>query len=88
MMRIFGVLEIETEMCLTSLHVPGVENTLADQLSRSDAVIDVCDPASPFFGYAQRTIPPQVCAAFLNVLRGTYDLQDWLKAPWRNTPQQ
>jgi hypothetical protein len=83
-MRIFGVLEIESEMFMTGVHVAGVENTIADALSR-DADSDVLVLHSALNGCMQLTIPPQICAAFLNVLRGSCKLLDWLRVPGRST---
>jgi hypothetical protein len=83
-MRIFGVMEIETSMCMTATHVPGVENTLADELSR-EWLPDPLPASSPFYGYTQLTFPPQICAAFWDVLRGRCRLQHWLLVPGRNT---
>ena len=77
--HIWGPRGIETEMSMTAVHVPGVVNDRADELPRCEA-----DPAAagfPFAACMQLTMPPQVCTAFLNVLRGCFNLLHWVQTP-------
>ena len=82
LMRIMGALEIESAMSFRAAHIAGVDNVLADALSRSNTRLAAhLPPASPVpFGWWQICIPPRVLSTTFSVLRGNCDVQDWLAA--------
>lgn len=82
LMRIMGALEIESAMSFRAAHIAGVDNVLADALSRSNTRPAAhLPPASPVpFGWWQICIPPRVLSTTFSVLRGNCDVQGWLAA--------
>ena len=82
LMRILGALEIECEMSFRAAHIAGVDNVLADALSRANVRPAAhLPPASPVpAGWWQVCIPPAVLSTTLEVLRGSCGSQAWLAA--------
>lgn len=84
LVRILAVLEIQTGVSFRAEHVAGVDNGIADHLSREpfDPTVPSPVPAS----WLQLRVPLPVSETIFEMLRGSCGLERWLQTPSLSTP--
>lgn len=84
LVRVLAVLEIQTGVSFRAAHVPGVDNGIADHLSRTEFDRTAPSPVPP--SWLQLYVPQPAAESIFGMLRGCCGLERWLQTPSLNMP--
>jgi hypothetical protein len=83
-MRLFGVVEMSTYWCFKANYIKGVENTLADTVSRNNAnnVLQRLTLLQPNIQWQQVTLNQQILNIITEALVSNWQPQHWGRELW------